>query len=789
MTQSAYSQVRVAVRRTLFLCASSLVVAGIALPEQVSAQEAAAPPALEEITVTARRRSENLQDVPVAISALSAADIAQRGIATESDLQVSVPGLMVRVTNSSNQLNFSLRGQSVDSFSNSQPAVLTYVNEVQVGGVTSSAFFDLESIQVLKGPQGTLFGRNATGGAVLYQTKQPDDVLDGYLRVGFGNYNNQEVEGVFNTPLGESWALRLAGLVRERDGWQKNLFNGDELASIDTKNVRLSLSFDGDSIDNRFVAYYGDHGGKTEGLKVRNAYNNGDTNPNTGVPVGDVLFATDLYPAGSVALLGNRNPRIVELGAQLGFTGFGEFITAQKAVGFYDVMNDQSNLSDIEHTLVTNSTSFDWGESVTIKNIFGYNNVESFQATDIDGSPFMMLRMGDETTPDGGYTYNTEQLSDELQFSGKLLSDKLDYIFGLYYYTETFENKIPLKFIADFDGDPFGPAFAYHAEIENESKSFFMQGTYALTDSLNVTAGYRHTWEEVSIQHLPDDVYYQSAGLTGKFTTEEDKPSWLVSLDYRLNADNMVYLAHRGSWRTGGFNVTSINVTPDGVVPDSFKPETTWDIEAGYKFSGMLGSVPSRINLAVYEQVIEDVQRTVYLQITSQTGNVAEAKVTGVELDTQFDVTDWLQVGATYAYTDARFTDPVGDVIGYTFEFGPYADAPENMWSLYFLTQTAIDRVGNLTFRGDFYSTDDTYFSNLNDSIGPGTELEGYELLNLRVALEDIAGTRFSAAAFVSNATDEEYERGGLPLAGVTATNATVQGAPRTYGIEVKYEF
>ena len=236
-------------------------------------------------------------------------------------------------------------------------------------------------------------------------------------------------------------------------------------------------------------------------------------------------------------------------------------------------------------------------------------------------------------TPGGGYTYNTEQISDEFQISGQWLDGRLDYIFGLYYYNETFENNIPLKFIADYEGDPFGPAFAYHADIDDKSKSFFLQGTYALTDTLNFSAGYRHTWEEVSIQHLPDSAYYVAAGLTEEFTTKEDRPSWLASLDYRFNEENMVYLAHRGSWRTGGFNLTSINVTPSGVVPDSFKPEKTWDIEAGYKFAGLLGSVPSRINVAVYEQTIEDVQRTVYLQITSQTGNVGEAKVSGVEID------------------------------------------------------------------------------------------------------------------------------------------------------------
>ena len=369
------------------------------------------------------------------------------------------------------------------------------------------------------------------------------------------------------------------------------------------------------------------------------------------------------------------------------------------------------------------------------------------------------------------------------------MDDRFDYIVGVYFYEETFTNRIPLKFIADYDGDLFGPAFAYHADIEDESLSIFAQGTYALTDDLNLTAGYRHTWEEVSIQHLPDDAYFQGAGLIDKFTTKENLPSWLVSLDYRISDETMIYLTTRGSWRTGGYNVTSINVTPNGIVPDDFLPEKTWDIEAGLKFAGLLGDVPSRINFAVYDQTVEDAQKTVYLQITSQTGNVGEAKVSGIELDASFDFTDWLQAGFAYAYTDARYTDPQGNVIGYTFDFGPYADSPENMYSAYFATNSMIDGVGNLLFRADYYHADLTYYSNLNNSIGPGTELPEYDLLHLRVGLENLFDSNFSAYAYARNATDEAYERGGLPLAGVTATNTTITGEPRTYGVELTYSF
>ena len=147
---------------------------------------------LEEITVTARRTEERLEDVPVAVSAFNEAAIEERRIITEYDLQVATPGLLSRQGMASNYVSWTLRGQSVGSFSYSPPSVVTYFNEVPVGGLSNTSFYDLESIQVLKGPQGTLFGRNTTGGAVTYSAKKPEDEFGGYVKHVTGNYDNTE---------------------------------------------------------------------------------------------------------------------------------------------------------------------------------------------------------------------------------------------------------------------------------------------------------------------------------------------------------------------------------------------------------------------------------------------------------------------------------------------------------------------------------------------------------------------------------------------------------------------
>ena len=186
---------------------TALIMMAIGTTSIVAQEGGSAARVLEEITVTARRTEERLEDVPVAVSAFNDAAIEERRIITEYDLQVATPGLLSRQGMASNYVSWTLRGQSVGSFSYSPPSVVTYFNEVPVGGLSNTSFYDLESIQVLKGPQGTLFGRNTTGGAVTYSAKKPDDEFGGYVKHVTGNYDNTELEAAMNLPISD--AIRL----------------------------------------------------------------------------------------------------------------------------------------------------------------------------------------------------------------------------------------------------------------------------------------------------------------------------------------------------------------------------------------------------------------------------------------------------------------------------------------------------------------------------------------------------------------------------------------------------
>jgi len=426
--------------------------------------------------------------------------------------------------------------------------------------------------------------------------------------------------------------------------------------------------------------------------------------------------------------------------------------------------------------------------------------------TDDDGSPYQVLTIGVTGGPGAeGYTYDSKQISDELQLTGLVADKKLNYIIGAYYGRDDEGQNIPLNVGADYPGGTVlatGPV-RYNFQTQDRSKALFFQGSYELTPGFHATAGLRETWNESGIGNrrgaVPDDANAALAGVPdASFTTR--KPSWTLGLDYQLTPEALIYVAQRGSWRTGGYNGTSS--VPDTSKPNGFpflnnqfKPETTWDVELGAKFAGTLGNMPSRLTLAVYDQTVKDIQRAVYFGISAQTSNARRARVTGVELDGQIGITPWLQVGATYAYTNGRYTDAnatVVDSTGVTHNLllGPFGDTPKQAGSAYarFL-KSLPGQGGELAVRADIYAQSEFFYTNLNDSYTPDTRIGGYSIANLRVEWNDILGSQVSVSAYGRNIANKEYLVGGLSLGAVVGLNTTLPGLPRMYGVDAGVRF
>jgi iron complex outermembrane receptor protein len=227
--------------------------------------------------------------------------------------------------------------------------------------------------------------------------------------------------------------------------------------------------------------------------------------------------------------------------------------------------------------------------------------------------------------------------------SGKL-SHSLDYLVGFYTLYAYSGQNIPLSVAPDLT---FGPLSVFRRvyNTRNNSNAIYGQSTYGITDQLHLTLGGRYTREEGKFNPAEGDAN-AALGVTAARRVDS-KPSWTVSLDYKLTPDLMFYATQRGSWRTGGFNGTAADFNPDGTLKgvNQFEPETTYDFEVGSKFSGAIADMPVRANLAVYDQTVKNVIRAIYIGVSAVSGNVKKARISGVEFDGSINPTPWLQLG------------------------------------------------------------------------------------------------------------------------------------------------
>jgi iron complex outermembrane receptor protein len=753
---------------------------------------------LSEVVVTARRRSENLENVPVSVTALNAAQLMAQGVASQSDLQSAVPGLVVRQTENQNDFNYAIRGQTVDAFSGSRPAVASYLNEVAISQTSQSSLYDLGSVQVLKGPQGTLFGRNVTGGAVLFSTERPGNDFDGYITVKQGNLNWKEFQGAVDLPVvPDTVLLRVAADIDDRDGFQHNIYNNTDLGSQARRSIRTTLVVrPTETIQNTLVFEYDHSAGSNIDPVPYSAYACGSSHNGAPLATAATCFFSpaldNTFGPGAWAAYLAAHPSVPS-------SGIVGYINQQHAMGPWEVDADFPS-SHLAHSYyVSNTTTVDMTPDIQLKNIVGFSDSATRDINDLDGSPYGILLEEDTEGSMNGYDVNALQGSEELQLLGKTFDHQLDYILGLYYEAE---RDINYANLSDFDLSPvFGPIRSNnHNRTVDHTEAAYFQGTYSLAaltgvQGLSATAGYRYSWDQSYFNELGGEapsVYFGDP--PEKFTSS--RPSWQLGLEYQLTGDLLLYLEQRGSWRAGGFNTgpPPIASTADAG-GNEFRPETTRDVELGMKYQGDAVGRPIRLNVALYNQWIYNVQRVLYVTLpktglASVTANAPAAIVRGIESDGQVSPIRWLDVGMNVAFTDARYTRPNVELFSQSFTFGPYGDTARVSGTVFAQAHLpAPASLGAMTLRGEVYAQTYQYFSNLDNTSNPGSRLPGYGILNFRYAWQNVAGSRVGLAAFVKNATDRPYFVGGLPLGSAFGLNGAMPGEPRTYGLELNYRF
>ena len=396
---------------------------------------------LADIVVTARRREESLQSVPISVQAFSGDMLSERNVQDATDLQRIVPALTT-YQQARDEVTMSIRGQSSSGASaqGQNPRVTAYFSQVplQTGDTGPGKFFDLQNVQVLKGPQGTLFGRNSTGGAVLYEPARPTQNVGGFVNLQYGRFNDRQVEAAINLPAGETLAFRFAGKLAKRDGFTKNVTPGHE-QELDDRNylgLRGSMLWTpSDRFENFLMFDY------------MQSKTNGSSQQIAGIDTNKVLAPNvNTGPGPAIPLtLGGNGPTITQLMTNPA-TYFPLALAAGRVSMFPDpalpdqVARQMSRGPRISQSMVdglsksrgwgiTNISTLEISDNLTLKNIFGFRRYKQLSRYDMDGTAYPLL---DQVTPDGDWSVNLQQISNETQLQGKAFDGALDFTLGAF---------------------------------------------------------------------------------------------------------------------------------------------------------------------------------------------------------------------------------------------------------------------------------------------------------------------------------------------------------------------
>ena len=800
---------------------------------------------IADIVVTARRANENLQVVPVAVTALSAAALEQRQVTQVTDLMRTAPSLSIGTggTGPASIVYLAIRGQAQNSPNSfSDAAVGIYIDGVYVGRpiVGNLGFLDPASAEVLRGPQGTLFGRNTTGGALNLTTTQPKlNKTEGYMKVGFGNYSQVVTEGVVNVPLGEELAVRFAGRYNKRDGYYPNPFQAEANAAIKGEyygrgalkwaptSVPLTLNIVGD------YTHYRDTGNPVAVVAINPAstmaflyslsqgVRSGALAPTTpiaalgGIPAGAFTNFSQ-GPIGPITQFLNAEfataAQKATLLSQDWRTNYGSSRTGVAAIDIPVNFNEAYSL--------TGNLAVEVG-SLTVKSITGYRKSNTFDNLDL-------LGLGNGA---GAFVsnYRQHQFSEELQVSGK--TGNLQYIFGGIYFREAGDEN---SRSAIFYNSPFATGGDNtFASFVSTSKGLFAQLYYNVTDTVRLTGGIRYTWDTRSIDRqgttpflprpgqavncqagpnagkpAPTGMQAPNGGCHNAESAKFSYPAWTAGIDVKISPDIFIYAKTSGASNSGGFN--SRPVPPP--FSSSFRPESVRDVEAGFK--GEFFDRHLRTNLAVFHAWQNDVQRIINTTFVDASGatrltqfvsNAGKARTYGFEFEGTVVPWQGMEVGTAVAYLHAkyaagsRFENQIvnGATVSVDRSGEPITQAPK--WTANVsLTQTLDVGSGELRLHGDYSYIASRYYDFFTTGnpaqaaavaiANEASRVRAYGLLNLQAtytfkdpAIEvTVWGKNVGNKANFTNVFNS-----------YTGLGATVQfqGAPRTYGATVKYSF
>jgi len=605
----------------------------------------------EAITVTARRREESLQDTPVAITALSSDALERQQIVSTTDLDKVVPNIQFHsygtLTGNNSAAQVFIRGiGQTDATAAVDPGVGVYIDDVYMGRSVGAAmeFRDIANVQILRGPQGTLFGRNTIGGAVLLTSNEPGTDAGNSVRVGLGDDNLREAFGAFDIPLGDTWSARLAAGMRQRDGDVTRVSDGKDLGDEDMATGQFALRFKpSDAFD----------------LTLRGDYTKEDENGSPFVFRAMNEAATFVGAASIAAGCPNildpfPPPLLVGPLADPRCGNDAQALGKFKNGGTYPA---SSTLENRGASLVAN---WHLNDTLSFKSITSDRKLEWTGTRDADNTPLLILHTN--------YTSESDQFSQELQ--AIVEADRLSGVFGLYYFDEDSHDRLLVPL-----GNPGTSYDTQRVAMDTKASAAFTEWSYKFTDAFSATAGIRYTKETKGLQATMFNVAPATAPepaaptavcpfagppptqtgclflTTNRFEREFTSTTKSASVQYRFSERAMTYLSWSEGFKSGGFN-QRYNAAPPGNAPISFGAETAESFELGLKLDP---SDTLRINLAIFSTDYDAIQMTYRLGVVPLLFNAGVANIDGGEMEMEYLPTEDFRVDMALGYLDTEF--------------------------------------------------------------------------------------------------------------------------------------
>ena len=723
--------------RKIYLAAQvgALLTAASGFSTTAMAQTAA----LEEVIVTAQKRDQSSQDVPIAITAVSSADIERVGASELKDLQFSTPNLTV-TGNNPNQQSYGLRGVS-DKGRNAgyDQRIGVYVDGVWVGksAASNQSTLDIASVEILRGPQGTLFGKNTVAGAININTQRPTDVLEGAVAVDVGNYGYRNLTATVNAPLAETVNAKVSFNKSDRDGYIDNVFDGKEYNNRDSLAFRAQVSWDMSD--------------KTQ-----------------------VYFTADHYENQTLWISSEQTP---------------EFELDSRAVEAYVVSVDDENKFDLDGVggiSMTIEHQLDNGFELTSISAYRYEEL-GYIGSDQDFSAATF-----PLSANSKYNEEASHFSQEIRLASPA-DEAFNYVVGLYYLKQNIEAQGGSSLSLSPLVAPLPTMYIDHdTDMDVESYAAFVHANYQLSESLQLTAGLRYTNESKDVDYFISDntsffispgfLQYTEDAFVGGRSSSDVSPK--ISLNWFASEDVMVYGGYSKAFKSGGYNADWI-ASLQGF---EFDDESVDAYELGIKTLLLDGRL--RFNAAVFNSSHSDYQVQAQTPIEATGGstltilNAEELTSQGFEVEVEFLATDWLRVWGSYGYADVEFDKFIGctrnGLNNQDCSGNQPADSPKVNYN-FGSELTFATSGGEIYANAQYFWRDEMYSNPGNDA---NTLNKEYGELSGRIGWRS-ADDQWAISLWGKNLTEEEEQIYTLPS--FLQANTAVYNMPRTFGVSLKW--